>query len=238
MRKLASQPTFAKGTNTSKRINAILSLMPGRSKYLEIGTQYGLTFESINCGERTGVDPNPKFSRKTLPTGVQIYDLSSDDFFAQVQPQDKWDFIFLDGLHEFRQTARDFENSLRHRSSNGLILIDDTIPDDEYSALPSQEQCNLERKKNGVNSRTWHGDVYKVIFMLNEYPEIFKLQTAIYPGNPQTLVKIIDENSAANFRFSDQDYLRADLLTFRECFANLASVHKVFNLVFERFLFF
>ena len=237
LRKLASEASLAKGTNTSRRLNALLSLMPGHSKYLEIGTQYGLTFESIECWDRTGVDPNPKFSRKILPPGVRVFDLKSDDFFSQLQPQEKWDLIFLDGLHEFRQTARDFENSLRHLNLSGSILIDDTIPDDEYSALPSQDQCNLERKRNGVSSRTWHGDVFKLIFMLSEYPEIFELQTVLYPGNPQTLVKITNTVSASNFRFSDQDYARAELLTFRESFADLPGIHKVFNLSFERFLF-
>jgi Methyltransferase domain len=212
--------------------------MPGNPKYLEIGTQYGLTLESIQSSDKTGVDPNPKFSRRILPSGIEIYDLKSDDYFSQLQVQNKWDFIFLDGLHEFRQTARDFENSLRHLSVNGFILVDDTIPNDEFSALPSQEQCDLERKRNGVSSRTWHGDVYKLIFMLAQYSDIFELQTAIYPGNPQTLVKVINQVGASNFRFSDQDFARADLLTFKESFANMANVDKVFNLIFERFLFF
>ena len=232
-RKLAPSPSHALGTPSSKRINLLLSAMGGRVNYLEIGTQFGLTLEAVECQTKTGVDPNPKFSTKSIPANVKVFSQDSNSLFANCPLSESWNLIFLDGLHEFNQTLRDFENSIKFLASGGLIIIDDVLPDDRYSALPVQAQCNLERKLNGVNRRTWHGDVFKLVFLLSRYRENFDFYTFIYPGNPQTIVRLKDSDTTPGFSFDEKDIAEVQNLKFDDTFVNFQLVSQIYNFQFD-----
>ena len=88
--------------------------------YLEIGTQYGDCFKEIKCEHKVCVDPCKVFDQLT-------YEMTSDDYFKQYS--DKFDIIFIDGLHTEEQTIKDITNSLVILNDNGTIVAHDCLPD-------------------------------------------------------------------------------------------------------------
>ena len=52
--------------------------------------------------------------------------MTSDDFFRD--NKEKFDLIFIDGLHETNQVDRDIENSLKFINKGGTILLHDCLP--------------------------------------------------------------------------------------------------------------
>lgn len=76
----------------------------------------------------------------------------SDDFFANLDKDDKFDIIFVDGLYKYEQCYRDLENSIKHLEDNGFLLCHDMNPYNRWLARP--ELVNGE-------IGPWNGDVYK-----------------------------------------------------------------------------
>jgi len=113
--------------------------------------------------------------------------MTSDEFFRTIRPSKRFDIAFLDGLHTFEQTYRDMINTFAHLT-NGVIMIDDTVPSDEYSAIPDQTASYVARDLAGLDGRPWHGDVWRVVMMLNRHHPELAWCTIIDEGNPQTLV--------------------------------------------------
>jgi hypothetical protein len=105
--------------------------------YLEIGTFKDELFASINCNKKIGVDPVSGGNvRKT-----------SDKFF--LENKEKFDLIFIDGLHHYNQVKKDIANSLVALNDKGVILMHDCMPKDYYyQAVP---RCQYE----------WNGDTWK-----------------------------------------------------------------------------
>jgi hypothetical protein len=100
-------------------INRLIQKYNYRS-YLEIGTQYGDCFKEINCPHKVCVDPNKVFDQLT-------HEMTSDDYFKQYS--DKFDIVFVDGLHTEEQTIKDIANSLAILNNNGIIVAHDCLPD-------------------------------------------------------------------------------------------------------------
>lgn len=119
------------------------------SSYLEIGVntpaQPGWSHDSIHVESKHGVDPAPEV-RSTFP-------MTSDEFFAKHITQ-KYDLIFVDGLHLFEQAYRDIINSLKWLSDGGTIVVHDCNPTEEIT----------QRRERA--SDAWHGDVWKAILKL------------------------------------------------------------------------
>lgn len=186
--------------HSARRINAIARHCGG-SRYLEIGVAEGTTFFSVKMPHKVAVDPAFQFDPEERGgDGMYFFPQSSDDFFAQFASRPEasafktaegktlFDVIFIDGLHTYEQTMRDFNNSLRFAHEHTVWLIDDTVPDDPYSALPDQKRSLAYKKRVGVLSASWHGDVYKMVFALHDlYPD-FSYCTIMDRGNPQTMV--------------------------------------------------
>jgi hypothetical protein len=173
--------------NSSQRINSIIS---GRNfkSYLEIGVQQGNTFREILAPYKVAVDP--KFLFEYCNDDVnQFNEMTSDAFFCQ-RSHVHFDFVFIDGLHTFQQTLRDFLSTLIVTDNRSVILIDDVVPSDVYSAIPDFSECLKSREfatKN--NSAAWHGDVFKLVFFINDFFPNLSFYT-VNPkfGNPQTFV--------------------------------------------------
>jgi predicted O-methyltransferase YrrM len=181
---------------TSNFINKIANVIKAES-YLEIGVETGKTLEGVEVLQKTGVDPKFLFNRdKNFKKNTKLFEMTSDDFFRQMASSNfleiTFDLIFIDGLHTLSQVKRDFLNSKRVISHNGVIIIDDTVPIDEFSALPSQEDCYRLRKASGKNDDgSWHGDVFKLICQLSlaKY-EPLRMATISDLSNPKTVVWI------------------------------------------------
>jgi hypothetical protein len=108
------------------------------NSYLEIGCFDNELFNQIKIN-KTGVDPFKGGNVK----------LTSDIFFKNNNK--KYDCIFIDGLHTYKQVKKDILNSLKYLNKNGIIFLHDCLPNNVY-------EQNVPR-----STYIWHGDVWKAI---------------------------------------------------------------------------
>jgi hypothetical protein len=138
----------------------------GFGRYLEIGVQAGVTFNAVRIASKTAVDPAFAIARDRLDG--ESFKMTSDAFFDQY-PDAAFDFVFIDGLHTFEQSLRDFTRSLFRIPRTGLILIDDCFPSDYYASLRSFEACTNAKTSEKYPDRSWMGDVFKTILVIHDY---------------------------------------------------------------------
>jgi hypothetical protein len=191
LRVLAKAPGSTEVLRSARRLNALHKEMPACSTYLEVGVSLGRTFEQVTVPFRWGVDPHARFDVHHLPHGVIFSPLESDRFFDRLPENQKFDLVFLDGLHEWRQTYRDLLNTLDHTPDHAIILIDDVVPDDEWSAIPDQALAIEKKRAAGKTDHRWQGDVFKVVLAIAaHHPELdFCVVGESGPrDNPQALV--------------------------------------------------
>tara|TARA_Y100000817_G_scaffold115764_1_gene90725 strand:+ start:325 stop:1002 length:678 start_codon:yes stop_codon:yes gene_type:complete len=119
--------------------------------YLEIGCDQDQLFSKVNIKNKIGVDP---------VSGGNVRKLS-DNFFSTNKV--KFDLVFIDGLHEYKQVKQDITNSLKFLNPDGIILVHDCLP----SSISKQAVPRYRM--------SWNGDVWKAIVDLrqNEDLEIF-----------------------------------------------------------------
>lgn len=129
-------------------INALISIFKYRN-YLEIGVGTGSNFDNIYIENKECCDPNAEDADGIYPNVT--YEMTSDEMFNTISGDKKWDIVFIDGLHEGNQVMKDLFNTMKHLSDDGIILIHDSIPENEESAT-------LVRSSNG----TWNGTVFKI----------------------------------------------------------------------------
>ena len=143
----------------SDRHNIINFVSKSENKYLEIGVETGYTFNNTHFVNKTGVDPSPAFSSDKLVLKT------SDEFFSHLKEDNLFDIVFIDGMHQVEYVLKDLNNSIKHLSINGLILLDDIIP------LNIDEQLKIPLKHtydNGILKTLipWTGDVWKVLYYI------------------------------------------------------------------------
>lgn len=171
-----------------RRIHALQS-MTAAARYLEIGVSGGNTFLNVNLLAKDAVDPAFRFDTDQFETEVvRFFPMTSDQFFSSNRSLPQYDIIFLDGLHTFEQTYRDFLATLPLSHERTVWLIDDTLPCDPYSALPDHDYSLMQRGKAGLPGNPWHGDVYKVVCAIHDFCPTLNFATIVDRGNPQTLV--------------------------------------------------
>lgn len=163
-----------------------------QTNYLEVGVYRGKTIEAIRAANRVAVDPKPLYLKRPS-RGISTFKCSSDFYFENLQDV-LFDFIYLDGLHHFRQTWKDIENATRAISRFGIILIDDVIPVDRFSAVIPQLSALTSRRKSGGKSGAWHGDVFKVMLMFSKLPDNFCFGTIMFNQNPRAFLFARDGN--------------------------------------------
>lgn len=154
----------------------------GYTTYLEIGVntpaQPGWNYDNIVIELKHGVDPNPEVHA--------TYPVPSDEFFEKHISQ-KYDIIFIDGLHIFEQAYRDIVNSLAALTEHGTIVVHD--------CNPPTEKTQRRTKVAGP----WHGDVWKAILKLRmEHPD-----TSIYTINADEGCAVIQRGTQKLFRVDD-----------------------------------
>lgn len=115
----------------------------GLQRYLEIGVQNPMqNFDKIICPYKVSVDPEPRASA--------TFSMTSDEFFEN-EPE-KFDLIFIDGLHHSWQVLKDFMNAVGRLNAGGFIVLHDCNPQkEEHTIVPRQ-----------TASGHWNGDCYKV----------------------------------------------------------------------------
>ena len=174
-------------TRSSTVINLLAAINQANS-YLEIGIKKGRTFKSVNIDQKDGVDPSFEFNHKEYTNSDRrLFECTSDEFFIHHADR-KYDIIFVDGLHTFQQTARDFFSSLTYSHERTLWVIDDVIPQDIFSAHTRQDEAVRVRHTHGLKSIGWHGDVFKLVALLHDYLPAFNYLTLVDHANPQMIV--------------------------------------------------
>lgn len=175
-------------THSSRRVNILLQRLGGR-RYLEIGVFGGSTFLGVEAEQKTAVDPKFHFDFRAMASEqVRFFEVPSDRYFSNLHDGNPFDIVFLDGLHTFEQTFRDFCSSLSCCTDRTVWLIDDTLPSDIYSAWPVQREAVKLREASGGTGGAWHGDVFKIVFAIHDFFPMLSYCTINTGGNPQTLV--------------------------------------------------
>jgi hypothetical protein len=163
-------------------LQPILSLF-GEPRYLEIGVHSGDTFFEVTAARKVAVDREFFFdieaARAREPHSA-FFEVESDAYFGElILPGEKFDVIYLDGLHTFEQTLRDFCNSLHYLSNDGVIVIDDVVPNSYAAALPNVRTS--ERLKGELNDpdQSWMGDVYRLVFFIDSFFQQYNFATVV-----------------------------------------------------------
>jgi hypothetical protein len=125
----------------------------GAESYLEIGCADNTCFGKVQATKKIGVDPERGGTHR----------MTSDEFFRT--NKEKFDVIFIDGMHTYQQVKVDFENAKRFSNEKGIVIFHDVLPDNRYTAWPTKKG---RPKPKGVVA--WNGDVWRINFDLLEAP--------------------------------------------------------------------
>jgi len=118
--------------------------------YLEIGVQTGVNFRAVKCKKKVGVDPDQRSSATVHKT--------SDEFF--LDNEQRFDLIFIDGLHEYLQVRRDIGNAFDCLSDGGVIVCHDMLPLDENMAAEE------------IHGGVWCGTCYKAFMYYRRFSNL------------------------------------------------------------------
>ena len=146
-------------------VNRALHRRNRATLYVEIGVRDGESFRLVRADRRIGIDPERWPSMATLASGEQFFEVTSDEFFDlhadAVLGEASVDVALLDGLHEFRQVLRDFDNLERFMRPGGVVIVDDCNPQ------------SAERASEVPIRGLWNGDVWKLVaYLVAERPDL------------------------------------------------------------------
>ena len=161
--------------------------------YLEIGLAQGRSLALV--GKQTkaiGIDPDTAEQGRMMYMAPEnsplLFRTTSDDFFNRADlpallETDTLDMAFLDGLHLFEQTLRDFINVERFSGPETMIFIHDGLP------------LNWLVAERNRKTAFWVGDVWKIIPCLKEVrPDLEIITFPVLPSG-LTLIRGLDPKS-------------------------------------------
>lgn len=114
----------------------------GYKRYLEIGVGDYDCFLRVSCSYKVSVDP----ARDSVTCKM-----TSDEYFST--HDERFDLVFIDGLHCHWQVLRDVANALAVLSDDGMIVLHDCLPTTE----------EMQRPYNHGFGVPWTGDVWKAV---------------------------------------------------------------------------
>ena len=164
----------------SQVVQALLDLYE-RPRYLEVGVHSGETFFPIRAAEKVAVDPAFRFdvaaAAKADPTS-RFHPVPSDSYFLKLCPADeRFDVVFLDGLHTFEQTLRDLMNALARTRPDSVIVIDDVLPSGPAAAIRDLDEfLRLHAAVPGTPD-AWMGDVYRLVWFIAVFMPMWSYAT-------------------------------------------------------------
>ena len=173
-------------------LNSLLALFKD-PHYLEIGVDSGVTFFAIEAARKVAVDPKFRFSvdeRQSEHRNAQFHEVESDVYFGQIiGKNDRFDVIYLDGLHTADQTLRDFCNAIEYLNDDGVIVIDDIAPTFYHTSLPDRTMANQVRDAIGsASGADWMGDVYRLVFFIQSFFQQYRYATVMLGKYGQLVV--------------------------------------------------
>lgn len=199
--------------------------------YLEIGVRFPEeNFTKIQANTKYGVDPG--IENKKNPVDFK---LTSDDFFNQLRsgkilnPQFKFDVIFIDGLHLAEQVDRDIINSLQFINEDGFIVLHDCNPPTEFHAMESHNY------KLSPAKGYWNGTTWKAFFKWRQNKDIYSccidtdwgigiLSKEINFGS-----QIITQNPFYEYNILNKNRIESLNLISYDSFKKVIENHKVSN---------
>jgi glycosyltransferase involved in cell wall biosynthesis len=156
--------------------------------YLEIGVFRGRSLSYARPPTRAiAVDPEPAIN-VPLKTETHIFCETSDVFFAErrlvpLLNGQPLALAFIDGLHVFQQSLKDFMHVESLCGPRSVVLIHDTAPLDELTQRPDRQ-------------RTFYtGDVWKTVLCLKHYRPDLDIFTIATPPTGLTVVTGLDPTS-------------------------------------------
>ena len=182
----------------AKVVQDIINIKNYKS-YLEIGTFKDELFNEIICEKKVGVDP---FSGGTIRK-------TSDEFFSS--NDQKFDCIYIDGLHYYKQVKIDILSSISVLNDNGIILIDDCLPNNFFIQAVPRGQL------------TWTGDVWKALVEFRTKKDL-DCYTCYADGGIGVVLKRKNRN------ILDLDTNNFEKLKFKAFFQNYEKLMNIVNL--------
>ena len=159
--------------------------------YLEIGCDQDANFSEIHIQNKVGVDPKSGGTHR----------MTSDTFFEN--NKNKFDVIFLDGLHTYEQTIKDINNAILNIKDNGIILVHDCLPKKIWNQIVPRIYGH------------WNGDVWKAIVEARTYENI------------QTFTCIADHGLGIILKRKNEDVLHIKEKNFKDLkFSDYFNFHQ------------
>jgi len=171
--------------------------------YVEIGVRHGRSLSRARpdtfC---VGIDPRPL--RDAAPNTV-IFALESDAFFgsrdlAEILGGRPVDLGFIDGMHTFEASLRDFMNLERFCAPGSVIAVHDCYPKDEAAAI-----------RKGSTDGVW-----KLIVCLTEFRPDLQVAVVDVPPTGLGLVTRLDPASTVLEDRSEEIHRRLAALGYDE----------------------
>ncbi|MBB6511148.1 hypothetical protein F4695_004546 [Rhizobium soli] len=150
-------------------------------RYLEIGVNKGETFHAVKAGTKVAVDPQFIFDveacAKANPN-ASYYQVTSDKYFGHiVTTNDKFDVVYVDGLHTSEQTLRDILNATEILAPKGVIVVDDVKPTTHLAAIPDRQTFFKVRSFLTLDEKSWMGDVFRVVYFIDTFMQQWSHRT-------------------------------------------------------------
>jgi hypothetical protein len=143
----------------------------------------------------------------------QIFETTSDTFFDE-NPDEIFDVVFIDGLHTFEQSLRDFTRAMNRITKEGIILLDDCNPSDYLASIRDHELCRSIKEREGYADRDWMGDVYKTALFIHDY---FRDVSLSYVQDTAGIVAVWRSSRSIVPIFETiEDMARCDFVRFKE----------------------
>jgi len=165
--------------------------------FLEIGTSAGYVsmlmgryFELKGGGLVHTCDPTQKGNtineEKWENAEVRYFEMTSDDYFAQLDEDVKFDMVFIDGCRYPDFLVRDTENALKHLSKFGTLVYHDlltlsTVIDFLYNVLPTMGEFEVV---------SWPFCTGMAIVRRSEKEDWLEITNAIYPHHSYVMEKV------------------------------------------------
>lgn len=202
--------------------------------YLEIGVAMGRSLALAHKNSLSvGVDPDTgskeRISFHSPENEPTLFRLTSDDFFNTQNITELFggktiDVAFLDGLHHYDQTLRDFINTEKYSSRDTMVLIHDCLPINPTVASRNRQ------------SGFWTGDVWKIIPILKTIRPDLDIVTLPVKPSGLAVVKNLDSKSTVLSRQLKQITEHFDDLPLPDTFEKICQLCQVTDKPFEEVL--
>lgn len=138
--------------------------------YLEIGVRNPSdNFNKIKADVKYSVDPGVEFKENPVD-----FKMTSDVFFEKLDAKEidiknKFNVIFIDGLHLAEQLERDIMNGLNHITDDGFIILHDCNPP---TVFHQRENFDF---KNSPAKKFWNGTSWKAFYKARHLHNVYSI---------------------------------------------------------------